>query len=132
VFAVIEHLELGLSQGEESLQVTETLRLSDHIHSLLVVLLDLIVRGLDDFRGRISNVVRARCSEFLSVIVNLESEATDFTLDVLGLLGHDGEDLTLNRSKGFLSDINKLGLAVFENDKEVILGLHGDSVLLKE
>ena len=132
VFAVIEHLELRLSQSEESLQVAEALRLSDHVHSLLVVLFDLVVRGLDDFRRSLSGMVRARFSEFLSVIVDLKSESTDLTLDVLGFLGHDREDLTLDRSKGLLSDINKLGLGVFENDKEIVLGLHGDSVLLEE
>jgi hypothetical protein len=130
--AVIELLELGLSQIEKSLQVAETLGLLLHDGGLIVVVVNLGVRFVDDFDGRAGNVVGAVLAELLSEVIDTETEITHGGFDVLSLLLLDGEDASLDGSESLLGDIGEVGLDVLENDKEVLVGLHVHEVLLQE
>jgi hypothetical protein len=97
-----------------------------------VVLINLVVSSLDDLIRRLIDVVRKSTLEFITVLFNLLSEVAHFFLDVLRFFLLDGENLSFNGSKGFLSGIAQVSLDVLKDDQEVLLGLHGNSMLLEE
>ena len=130
--AVIELLELRFGQIEESLQVTEFFALGLHDLGLLIVLVDLGVRRVNGVLVGTNGVVGAVSAEFLTEIVDAETEVTHGGFDVLSLLLLDRQDASLDGSKSLLGNIRQVSLDVLKNDKEILVGLHVHEMLLQE
>jgi hypothetical protein len=130
--AVIKLLEFRLGEIEKSLQVAESVRFLDHGGGLLVVLVNLFISTGDVFGGGTSDVVGAVGAELLAEVIDLKTEHANVGFDVLSFLLLDGEDASLDGSECLLSNIRQVSLDVLENNKEVLVGLHVDEMLLQE
>lgn len=99
VLAVLKLLLLGSVEFEELLENLQALGLFLHSASLLVVLANLLVGVVDNFRVRILLTVRELSLELFSVREDLNLEVTDTNLDVVRLLGLKGKDCFLDGSE---------------------------------
>lgn len=121
--AVVQLLVGRLLDIEKGLKIVEITGLFLELTSFDVVLADRVIRLVDDFWGRVHDVVWASIAELHSVFLNLNLELSESILNVGCLLSLEWENSFLDWSKSFLTDINKSGLGVLKLHQVVLVHL---------
>lgn len=113
MLAISELLVAAALEIEQCFKIVQLTGLIFKLACFFVELGDLIVSAVNNFRRALSDVIRKSILEFDSEFLYKNTESSQTTLDVLGLLVLEGKNAFLYWAKCFFGYFLKLTLSRF-------------------